>query len=437
MYTKLTPGVRQLARMLVVVGLAACANRDPVSPVAHDVTQAVVPSAAIVVGTNLIQNAALESAGSDGISPASWSRQYWGSRVPTFRYPVAGRIGSGASVSLSGRTSGDARWQHALVSVVEQQQYAFTVWYKSSMQSGISIEYVRAGDGARSYGGLATLPSSGGAWVQYSSTITIPSGIGAVSVFQWINRAGTLTIDDASLVALTAAPPPPPPTPTGEFSEGMFSFTFDDAWESEYVNALPMLQAAGFKATFYLTTNGIDQGWNLFMKPWQVQDIAAKGHEIAGHTLLHPDLTAISASEVMTEIGSSRSYLQALTGQAVTSFAYPYGRSNAAVKDLVRQAGYTSARGVSFQERNTAGSDTYDLRSRCFDTAMPTSAIFAQIDAAIANRQWYVLCMHEIKLNGDDLAMPPAQLQQIVDYVRQSGVKVVTVAQGRALMQSP
>ena len=514
MYTHSITRGRCVAVVLAAFLLASCDAREPTASVRGDIPQ---PSAAVAASDNLIQNASLEVAGS-GSTPANWTTSWWGLRAPSFQYPVTGRTGRGAAVSFSGWTFGEARWQHASVAVVAQQQYEFNIWYKSTAQTSVGAEYVRASDGRRSTVGVATLPSSGGAWLQYTTTLTVPAGMARVSVYQSINRAGALTVDDlafgtnspppppppadptltftaspaavnagqsstlawvatsastctasgawsgergtaGSLVVspaatatytltcagvstavtrsaiVTVSPAPPPPPPAGEFAEGLFSFTFDDSWESQYVNALPILQAAGVQATFYLTTNGIEQGWNLFMKPWQVQDLAAKGHEIGGHTLLHPDLTTLAAAAVITEISNSRSYLQTLTGQPVVSFAYPYGSSNASVRDLVRQAGYSSGRGVGVTEQNTANTDKYNLFSRCYDNSLPTSAILTQIDAAIANKQWYILCLHEIKLGGDNISMPPAQLQQIVDHVRQSGVRVVTVAQGRALMR--
>lgn len=228
---------------------------------------------------------------------------------------------------------------------------------------------------------------------------------------------------------------PAAPTQPGRFAEGMVSFTFDDSWLSQYTSALPILQSAGFKGTFYLTTQPLRESWVGFMTPAQVQDIGTKGHEIAGHTVSHADLTTLSNTRINTEIKNSKTYLQTLTGQTVVSLAYPYGSTNSTVKTLTRNAGYTNARGVDYETRNLKTTDKYDLKSQCIETSDSMTSIKAQIDAAKANKEWYVLCIHEVKDGGDQYTTTPARLQEIVDYVKATGIKVVTVKHGRALMQ--
>ena len=233
-------------------------------------------------------------------------------------------------------------------------------------------------------------------------------------------------------VTVTATPPPP----TDGFSEGMVSITFDDSWLSQYTNALPVLEDAGLKGTFYLTTEPIQRGWDDFMTPGQVQDIAQKGHEIAGHTVTHVDLTRIGRSRVNREIRNSKTYLQNLTGAVVTSFAYPYGSLNNTIKSLLQNAGYSSARGVDEESQNTSTTDKYELKSSCIETSHSMAQIKSEIDKAKANNQWYILCIHEVKNGGDQYTMTPARFEEIVDYITSTGIKVVTVEEGRALMSN-
>ena len=209
---------------------------------------------------------------------------------------------------------------------------------------------------------------------------------------------------------------PPPPTP-GQFTEGMVSLTFDDSWLSQYTNALPILQTAGLKGTFYLTTQPVKEGWDDFMIPANIQDIAQKGHEIAGHTVTHADLTTLSNAKINQEIKNSKTYLQNLTGQTVVSLAYPYGSVSTKVKNLTKNAGYTSARGVDYETLNISTTDKYDLKSQCIETSDSIVSIKAQIDAAKANKQWYVLCIHEVKDGGDQYSTTPARFQEIVDFL--------------------
>jgi peptidoglycan/xylan/chitin deacetylase (PgdA/CDA1 family) len=232
-------------------------------------------------------------------------------------------------------------------------------------------------------------------------------------------------------IEVSEAPPP------DAFAEGMVTFSFDDSWESQYVNALPVLEAAGYKATFFLTTNFVEQGFALFMSPVNLRDIKNRGHEIAGHTLSHPSLTDISAAAVRTEVEASRAYLYFLTGAPVNSFAYPFGNVNASVKAIVREAGYTSARGVRGGALNTPNSDPFDLYSDCLSTETTLAQVAARVAEAKANRQWYIMCLHDVlAFGGDNLTVRPQRFQEIVNAVRASGIRVVTVEQGRALLSN-
>lgn len=166
----------------------------------------------------------------------------------------------------------------------------------------------------------------------------------------------------------------------------------------------------------------------------QVKDIANKGHEIAGHTVTHADLTTLSQSRINTEIKNSKTYLQGLVGQTVVSFAYPYGALNATVKNLLTQAGYTNARGVEYDNLNLKTTDKMALNSMCIETSNSLAEIKAEIDKAKANKQWFILCVHEVKTGGDQYTMTPQKLQDVINYIKQTGIKVVTVKEGRALM---
>lgn len=60
----------------------------------------------------------------------------------------------------------------------------------------------------------------------------------------------------------------------------------------------------------------------------QLQKMSASPFiEIGAHTVTHPKLSALSPKRQFEEIEGSRTYLEALLGKQITSFAYPYGAS--------------------------------------------------------------------------------------------------------------
>ncbi len=68
--------------------------------------------------------------------------------------------------------------------------------------------------------------------------------------------------------------------------------------------------------------------------------------EIGAHSVSHPLLLAVNPDEQRVEISESRAALEQLTGQPVTSFAYPYGAKgafDARTVKLVERAGFALA----------------------------------------------------------------------------------------------
>jgi peptidoglycan/xylan/chitin deacetylase (PgdA/CDA1 family) len=141
--------------------------------------------------------------------------------------------------------------------------------------------------------------------------------------------------------------------PANKLPKKPIILTFDDGYEDNYRNAFPLLKKYGFKAVIYaLGDNAItyntwdvpngeprqalmDNVMRLEMQQW--------GIEFGSHTLSHADLTAVSKEQAEEEIRQSKLNLEKDLGQAVISFANPYGNTNEAIKTLIQQAGYKYA----------------------------------------------------------------------------------------------
>jgi peptidoglycan/xylan/chitin deacetylase (PgdA/CDA1 family) len=65
--------------------------------------------------------------------------------------------------------------------------------------------------------------------------------------------------------------------------------------------------------------------------------------EIGAHTVHHPLLSRQNVSQQTEEIGRSKSDLERVLGQPVTSFAYPFGVYGQETLDIVRAAGFSCA----------------------------------------------------------------------------------------------
>lgn len=68
--------------------------------------------------------------------------------------------------------------------------------------------------------------------------------------------------------------------------------------------------------------------------------------EIAAHCDRHCDLTRMRPEEVLEDVSSSRTILENASGRTVEGFAYPGGRQDNAVRQLIARAGFAYAAGT-------------------------------------------------------------------------------------------
>jgi len=79
------------------------------------------------------------------------------------------------------------------------------------------------------------------------------------------------------------------------------------------------------------------------LHPREIWPIIHMGWEVDSHSLTHPDLTELDASELQAQVAGSRRYLQRTFHIPVNSFCYPSSRYDSAVIAAVQAAGYTNA----------------------------------------------------------------------------------------------
>ncbi|MFJ8577966.1 polysaccharide deacetylase family protein [Micromonospora sp. NPDC093277] len=123
--------------------------------------------------------------------------------------------------------------------------------------------------------------------------------------------------------------------------------TFDDGFPDLAETALPVLLRHRLTATAYVIAARVGAAPLPDADPsldWdQLRELQAHGLEIGSHSRSHRALDCLRPAELHQEIVESRQMLEAVTGTAVHSFAYPYGYHSPAVRTTVRAAGYTSA----------------------------------------------------------------------------------------------
>ena len=167
--------------------------------------------------------------------------------------------------------------------------------------------------------------------------------------------------------------------------------TFDDGFADFHTNALPVLTHHDFVATLYLTVGfiGDSSRWlhcegeeDRPMLTWdQVAEVNARGVECGAHAYTHPQLDIIPIEVARDEILRSKEVLEERLRDKVRAFAYPYGCHNAAVRELVQQAGYSSACAV-----RCAISSTTDNRFALARILVPPGTDEERLSALLSGR---------------------------------------------------
>jgi len=101
---------------------------------------------------------------------------------------------------------------------------------------------------------------------------------------------------------------------------------FDDGRKTQFTYAKPILDKYGFKATFYIVCNYLENKPG-FMDWKQVKQLYEEGHDIGSHSMNHANLSKLSKKDLKFEVGKSKKCLED-HGIDVTSFAYPFNKGS-------------------------------------------------------------------------------------------------------------
>jgi peptidoglycan/xylan/chitin deacetylase (PgdA/CDA1 family) len=126
--------------------------------------------------------------------------------------------------------------------------------------------------------------------------------------------------------------------------------TFDDGWRDGLTTVAPMLERLGLRASFYVCPGQWGEQHTMVRGPAgalltrdEAAELAARGMEVASHTLTHPDLRGLDDATLDAELRDSRAAVEEVTGRPCRTFAYPFGLFDDRVKARVRAAGYELA----------------------------------------------------------------------------------------------
>jgi peptidoglycan/xylan/chitin deacetylase (PgdA/CDA1 family) len=208
------------------------------------------------------------------------------------------------------------------------------------------------------------------------------------------------------------------------------SLTYDDALDSQILNAALDLDQRGLKGTFFIT--GSSHSVSESPKSWAA--LATHGHELGAHTMSHPcggstgawlaekdRLEAFDLKRMAKELDDNIKVLRDLGGKAPFSFAYPCGQDwvgpdHDSYRPLVEER-FSAARGVMNGSSDPKDVDLFNTRT--YNPAGQSLAMLkAVVDDARSRGDWLIFMFHGV--GGDYITTDSDVHAALLDYLKES-----------------
>ncbi len=215
---------------------------------------------------------------------------------------------------------------------------------------------------------------------------------------------------------------------------GGVSITFDDGMDCQLEKAIPIMDGADIRGTFYLVPR--DDDWQERLRPWV--EVARAGHEIGNHTLSHPGsvnlpridhgLEDMALEEIEADILAAEERLVHIAPhQEQWTFCYPTYQTHVGRGESRRS--YVPVVGRHFLAGRSVGEYGCANRPDRADLAcvwgLPTERMsgfemIGLVEELTAQGRWVVLIFHEI--DGARLTVGSHEFGMLVNYLgRRSG----------------
>ncbi len=218
------------------------------------------------------------------------------------------------------------------------------------------------------------------------------------------------------------------------------SLSFDDARASQIDTGLPILNAHGVRATFYVQPSNVGarlEGW---------KQAVAQGHEIGNHTLSHPcsgnfawsrgnALEEYTLGAMEQEMLRANAYIEEALGVQPVTFAYPCGQTtvgrglHAESYVPIVAKHFWAGRGYRAEACNDPNYADLAQAAGLGADDLSFGQLKPWLDLTANAGGWLMTCHHEVTDDGQRLSTRPDVLDAICRYVTDpaNGIWVDTV----------
>ncbi len=234
------------------------------------------------------------------------------------------------------------------------------------------------------------------------------------------------------------------------------TMTVDDCWESHARRFNEAFRSVSLSGVFYVIAGFVGKEINGFrFIDWDaLRRISAQGHEVGSHSFTHK----VSSGSMMTKAGQlvrlarhkglvysarqltntilrseeeypvehlreqdelavSKLEIEKQLGRPCESYSYPGGQLTSALKNLVRDTGYTSARTTILGFNNFDRIEPYTIRTQMWDRNTTAKTADRWVNHAIREGLWLVEVFHAIDSPGYLYSCSESALKEHLSYV--------------------
>jgi peptidoglycan/xylan/chitin deacetylase (PgdA/CDA1 family) len=221
----------------------------------------------------------------------------------------------------------------------------------------------------------------------------------------------------AALILLSCTSASGAPSTPWHGHKAAIALTYDDSLHSQLDIAVPQLDAAGLKGTFFLMGRQVgDQ-----VPRWK--EVAAHGHELGNHSVNHPcakgsyDMPeqytseAYNVSVFLTDVGVMNGFLQALDGKPAHAFATPCDQHTVGGQDYLAPMQQAHAATFIRDQRTMPNSIAY---TGFVDKS--GADMIAWVEGVVRDGKGGVIVFHGV--GGDYLNVSGEAHRQLVEYLK-------------------
>lgn len=219
-------------------------------------------------------------------------------------------------------------------------------------------------------------------------------------------------------------------TPGGETekvwdSKGKYIIlTFDDGWSSQY-EAFQKLRP--FKGTLYISSSLIGKEDRLTLE--NLTEMYNNGWDISNHTVSHTNLAKVNMEKVREEAVGCSEWIKEqgfVRNEGFRHIAYPEGGYNDAIKKILREEGFLTARTTE------AGSSTADVM-QLGRMSLHGMSVKNIRDNILSDKQLLILSFHRIVPDNctelKEIDLQESYFEEVIRAIKDSKRKVITITE--------